>query len=502
LTDANAEPASPGRRFATFGPVAGRLVVVVAMLLPCLGCPAKTESPPQAAALPFAGQSLSLLVADDPDLAAAIGRLAGEWEARTGATVSIAQCSRDDLTSAQAPRADAVIYPSAELSALAIDDRLAPLPAAVVDDPQLKWDDVFPAIRYHETTWNERIVAVPYGSPVLVCYYRADLFEQFARRPPETWSQFQELAAFFADRTNLAEAAPPADRPWCGAIEPLAPGWAGVVLLARAASYAKHPYFHSTLFQIDTMQPRIDAPPFVRALEELAASSKFGPTGPARYDPGAAREAFWRGECAVALTWPRGTRGGKLDQERAENAVAGFCQLPGSDQVFDPADERWEPRPDSQVRHVPLLSIAGRLGSVLRGTPHEAAAAQMLLSLASAEWTDRLAGAGDATTLFRADQVRAPRKWVEREADAAAAARYAAVVEQALSSEEALSALRLPGRARYLAELDKAVEQALSGQQSPADALRAAAAQWQAITAELGVDRQRRAYRLSLGQAP
>ena len=53
------------------------------------------------------------------------------------------------------------------------------------------------------------------------------------------------------------------------------PGWAGIVLLARAAPYATHPSNYSKLFSIETMEPLVDGPPFVRALEELVATARL-----------------------------------------------------------------------------------------------------------------------------------------------------------------------------------------------------------------------------------
>jgi multiple sugar transport system substrate-binding protein len=65
--------------------------------------------------------------------------------------------------------------------------------------------------------------------------------------------------------------------------------------------------------------------------------------------------------------------------------------------------------------------------------------------------------------------------------------------------EQWLGALCLPGRAEYLAALDPPVAAAVRGQKAPADALRKAAARWKQITERLGLDRQRTAYRRSLG---
>jgi len=147
-----------------------------------------------------------------------------------------------------------------------------------------------------------------------------------------------------------------------------------------------------------------------------------------------------------------------------------------------------------------LLGIAGRLGSVIEGTPHHDAALQLLLSLAGPEWSERVLAASPATTLFRKQHVRQPRPWVEAAADGRTAARYALVVNESLARPEYLFALRLPGRERYLAALDAAVAAALAGEAKPDAALRAAAEEWQKITQELGAEKQRAAYEASLGR--
>ena len=64
-----------------------------------------------------------------------------------------------------------------------------------------------------------------------------------------------------------------------------------------------------------------------------------------------------------------------------------------------------------------------------------------------------------------------------------------------------LSTLRIPGRDQYLLALDQAVADALAGQDARA-ALETAANRWREITTQLGLEKQRAAYRRSLGLAP
>ena len=269
------------------------------------GCP-RPESGPKEKPVerPLAGVKLRLAVADDPALAAAIVRVRGEWNVQTGAELEVVETREKDLTAADALPADAVLCASHLVGDLAERKLLAPVPQKILRDAE--WDGIFELIKLREAAWGNQIMAVPFGSPVFCCYYRADLLEKLGRRGPQTWAEYQDLAKLLAqDDSPLPLGEGQGVRAaWCGTIEPLAPGWGGLVLLARAAPYAKHRDNYSTLFDIETMAPLVAGPPMVQALEELAAAAKLGPTDPFQYDPTAARAAFWRGECGMALTWP------------------------------------------------------------------------------------------------------------------------------------------------------------------------------------------------------
>jgi multiple sugar transport system substrate-binding protein len=86
--------------------------------------------------------------------------------------------------------------------------------------------------------------------------------------------------------------------------------------------------------------------------------------------------------------------------------------------------------------------------------------------------------------------------------DAETARQYALSVRDALSHEAHLIAPRIPCADRYMAVLDAAVAEAVSGASTAEAALSKAAAEWIKITDELGRDKQRAAYRKSLGLDP
>jgi multiple sugar transport system substrate-binding protein len=444
---------------------------------------------------------LTLLVVEDPALATAVDRLRAEWQARSGATLSIQQITAAELVAAEVQPAgvDAIIYPSGQIGLLAQQGWIVALPADYAAISELAWSDTFELAQVAETRWGQTPFAAPFGSAMLTCYYRADLFDRFHKHPPQTWTEYHELAELFARGENLEGAALPEG--WHGTVEPLAPGWAGRVLLARAAAYARHRDHYSTLFNIDTMEPLIAGAPFVRALEELVAAARLGPPDAIELDPAAARREFLAGRAALALAFPGHSTAG--DAKDADNKVpTGFAELPGSPRVYNFAGKAWENRKSDENPHVPLLCFAGRLGSVAAQSPHGESAFQLLAWLSGREWGTSVSSASAATTLYRRSQLRVPQPWLDPLTDSQAARQYALSVRDALSRQAYLSAVRIPGQEKYLDALDAAVAQAVRDARPAAEALGEAANVWRKITADLGLETQRDAYRKSEGLEP
>jgi multiple sugar transport system substrate-binding protein len=441
--------------------------------------------------------ALRLLIIDDPAMAEAIRTLRGEWRGQTGSTLTVVEGTISKVLDNETLDADAAIVPSAALAALAERASIAPVPADVLEEPSAAWSDVFSLLRAHEAVWDGRTVAIPFGSPVLTCYYRPDLLARLNRRPPQTWKEYQELARLLADRATLGDAAAsPNGSRWRGTMEPLAEGWGALVLLARAAAYVTHREHYSALFDLDTMRPLIDGPPFVRALEELVAVAGDDRADLLSADPGAVRRAFWNGQCGMALTWPTAV----AEIEPVEPAPpVGFVELPGSPDVFQYTAKQWEKRREGEEDRVTLLGAAGRWGVVSRNSEHSGRAFQLLTWLAGHQGGRQVCAKSDATTLFRQSHVQSAADWVEKPLPPEAAAQYATETQRALGRQQRLFAIRLPGHADYLAALDEAVHAAVRGEQSPEAALRQASARWEEITERLGRDAQGDAYLRSLG---
>jgi ABC-type glycerol-3-phosphate transport system substrate-binding protein len=468
---------------------------IAAALSPLAGCPNSPGggsttgiTPPPAKSQ----QPLVVIVADDPPLGQAIRR---EWLARTEEELTVREVSLGDLTSAGRLPGDAVIVPAGYVGTLAERGLILPLDASALDNAEFDHRDIFDQVRLREMKWGNRTVAAPLGSPQLLLAYRPDVFEKLGLSPPADWADYQRLAARLADKDALGDLASAKAGDWHATIEPLAEGWAGQMLLARAAAYAMHRDQVSALFRFDTMDPLIDQPPFVWALEELVAAAQAGGITESRLTPDQAFAALRAGECGMAITWPPSELAAASE---ADAAPLAFALLPGAKQAYRFGTKKWDPRGEEESPHVPLLAVSGRMAAVVSSTADPRRAQNFVLWLASRDVSQQVGPHSQATTLFRDSQIASSTRWTGSLA-APASRQYAEVLAESLRLPQALQSPSLPGRADYLAALDEAVSAALAG--TPArEALTAAARRWQQITEKQGLAPQRRANARNLGQ--
>jgi multiple sugar transport system substrate-binding protein len=428
-----------------------------------------------------------------------------EWKTLSGGKYVVTEAA-DTFPIDWAHRFDVVIYP-AELFGEIVDEHwLMPIRTALLNNEDYGLTDLFPLIWEHEVRWNGQPYALSLGTPVLEFAYREDLFAAHRHVPPATWEKYREEIEFFADRDHWGDSVPPEGIAWQPTVEPLASGWAARTFLARAAAYARHRNQLSTYFDSTTMEPLIATPPFERALEELVAAA--GPLSLIA-DPQAAYVALANGRCAMALTWissattARGASPSPDEMAKPGPQVGNIAieELPGAMDSYNLGRHSWEERSGEYESRVTYLGMAGRLGSVSSST-HDAPSANRLLAwITRSEVSQRICAASSATTLFRMSHVAKPDPWLGNRVEPSAARQYTRTVESALSRSQFLLGLRIPGAEKYMKVLDDAVRSAAAGKLKPAEALRQTAVAWEAITEELGRERQRLAYLQSLGMS-
>ncbi len=432
---------------------------------------------------------VKLVVVDDEPLADAIDQ---QWELRGEGQLEVARMTRAELLeSTRAPDADAIFFASRDLGTLVERGWLLSLSDDLLRDPNLAWSDVFDVIRLRETMWDRTPYALPLGSPPLVLIYRGDVWDELQLPPPTTWQQYHAAL----ERASAAERE---GRPELATLsaEPLGPGWAGLVLLARAAPYALHRGYIALWFDVDSMQPLIASPPFERALTELAASSDAALLD---WTPRDALERVLRGDALAAITWPTRHVQGDANVSLPDGALR-VAQLPGAVEAWHRGREQWTPRDrEREGERVTLIGAAGRMAAVLKRSRQRSAVANLLVWFCGEQWGAQIGSASAATTLVRRQQLDDLAPWVPPQLGETAASQYAETLRSAMLGSSTALAPRVPAHDEYLAALDSAVADVVRKETSPTEALAAAAQTWESITERLGRDAQRLAYRRSLG---
>ncbi len=474
-------------------------IVVLIFVNGCSSAPDEQVSPNGATS--SSDESLRVLLVDDEELGAVITR---QWRANADSSIEVQHTTAAAFVQSeqQLSRIDVVIYPAGLLGELAERNLIQPLPDEFLRSPETARDDILPLDRRPLVSWGDSVYAVSLGSPQLVLMYRADIFQKLNLEPPKSWLEYQQLADRLADRKLLGDLAPPDAEPWTATAEPLADGWAGQLLLARAAAYVRHPSSLSSEFHFITMKPLIDREPFVRALNELAAASKAAGKVERTLTPHEAFRRLLDGHCAMAIGWPSRESDNNAKADDSPQMNVGFTPLPGAIEVFNFTEQKWMRAADNSTVSVPLLGVDGRLCSVSRNAAGSRTAFRLIALLTGREQSTQVAPQSRHTTMFRASHLSQPLAWTDSQLNAESARSYAAALDEIHMSTIWLHSIRIPGRDRYLSELDRAVNEVLDGKATSNDALSAAAKRWDEITAVLGTEAQRKAYMRSLEREP
>ncbi len=397
---------------------------------------------------------------------------------------------------------DVAIVPCGLTPDLVEAEAIVSLGQDLIEDDALRVDQMLSIPREVLMRWAGAAIGIPLGSvqPALLVAGSTTVLSE--RKPaaesarasknesenappaiPQRWSDFLELAA------EINSAAPDGvDRV---VAEPLADGGAAKSFLWRANDANPAVW----LFSRESFEPVLTDDVYVTVLESMRSAGKLN-RQPARLSAGEVWSGVAAGEIDLAVAWPAASgdppRADPLtdvmvaappitdvatnDRIAAEQVVAGD---PLSGSIRDKiANTMTLPDPDSPL---------GVIGSRCRQTT---VAKRFLVWLAVGEGRQMIRSAGPAMTPLHADNTA-----VGDSDDSG----YDGLISERLASLQPRPTLRLHAFDRYLDALDARILACLDGQQTAAEALAAASLDWRAITDEIGVDRQARAWRRAQG---
>lgn len=434
----------------------------------------------------------------------------GEWEERTGATVSVNPIPFSDVDSKVLTAtgtgtflADVYYIGSQTAGQLMGAGQVLEVPAEYQD--QLGLDDIPDIYNQFQLSWGGTMYGIPWDGDMLMLNYRSDLLadptsqqefrDQYGRdlAAPQSWTEYAEIAAFFTGKDLNGDGGPD-----YGLVElPMRKNHAWNGFLSRAAGYAKHPDDPAFFFDPETMVPRINTPGFVKALEDWKTALQWGPPDMLSYDWAANAQSFIGGRAALNIQW--GDIGPmSVDPEASVvKDMVGFDTIPGSTEVWNPQTGAWETM--ETPNKAPFAGFGGWIYVVPTLTRNADAAFDLAAHLGSPEVRQQAVttpGCGaNPSALAQLD----PAIWVAAGFSEEAAEDYTQAIEDSLTNPNVVFDLRIPGIQDYKDSLEIAITKALSGEASAQDALDEAAAEWERITDRLGRDQQGRYYRESLG---
>ena len=332
---------------------------------------------------------------------------------------------------------------------------------------------IAPVYRDNWMTVNDVIYGLPDDGDVFILYYRKDLFQDPQNReafeakygyelePPRTWQEFDQIAEFFTDE-HAPEIYGTAMMRGAGLIEPF---W-----------QERFRNEGGRFFDPETMQAEINGEAGVKVLSDMVMEHRWMPPGAETWGFVEVLSAWLSGDVAMTVSWPPFGRWS-----------AGY----GSE--------------EEALSWVPRSQIAGNVGYALPPGGHPQLASGFALGISSQSRNK------EAAYLF-IQWLNSPEISLQRVqlpyalrdpfrdnhlTDEDYAARWPEAPEYLATLQEAaqtgLLDLSILQTASYAEALGRAIQAGISGV-DPKQALDQAAAEWDALTEQIGLEEQRAAY--------
>ena len=259
-------------------------------------------------------------------------------------------------------------------------------------------------------------------------------------------------------------------------------------------------------FDPDTMEPLIDQPGHVRALEVLYELSQFGPAAQSAWDLGTAWDWFLRGKALFVFSWGDV---GSLVQDTSRSRIRGklgASVLPGSRRVYDMNKKRWLELPEPNVVG---NTVGGSWHGVISARSQDPEVVYSLYALMATKpvslWNVNRGWTGvdpGVSIHFVPPHGEADiQGFIDAGWDKTDLTFYLEAYHGNFFAEVMMPYLRINGAEEYWRALDQNLSETMIGRLKPADALKRTAKEWEAITNRRGRAAQLKQYQQSIGYA-
>ncbi len=454
------------------------------------------------------GVHLVVATQTGPQIAGPPQDLWKQWGDKTGGTVEVQTFAFGDLFEkirtgfvSGANPFDIIIYASDWAGDIMGAGYVLEVPQNIQD--QMGYQYLIPTYRDRILSWGGKLYGLPYDGDAHMMYYRQDLLTDpqyqadFKAKygydmpaPPTTWTQYHDIAEFFNGMTIDGQTVYGAGTAF------QRHGQSYWTYLGIAAAWAKAPDDPGYFFDPDTMEPRINNPGFVQALDFYTSLVKVGPPDVVNWQVGDIRANFPAGKVVLAIDW--GDVGPLASDPKSSVVVGkwGSGLEPGVDQYYDSIKKDWV----SQYNQAPYLAFGGWIQGVASTTKNPECAFDFAAFMGSQNMSLKLCitpGTG-VNPHFYSD-LNNVQPWTTLGMTEPEAKEYLGAIENIIGNSNNVVDLRITGSAEYFDALDTQLARAVIGEVSSQEALDEVANQWNAITDRLGRDQQKTLYRQMLG---
>lgn len=392
---------------------------------------------------------------------------------------------------------DLVVFPPMYLGELCERDRLQRIPlekwngepgAGGDRDDRVDKGSLLKHYANRIVVYQRAAYGLPLGSPHFAMFYDATAFPKSEKLV--YWSTLEKQLASQPAKSAWQSISSQGEQPKLDL--PLGPGWAGSLFLSRVAPGVMSLGSFSPLFQTADMKPTITGQPFVEALDQLKRIAS-------------ARSTQLTPQQVVNLVVEGKSLGGigfaatdSSVSAKAGNAIK-VIEVPGTEQGFDARTQAWKKRHELEPSRVDHFGFSGLMIGMARTSRYPNTAYEVMVWLAEKKKSAKLMPAINEVGPFRAGHLGDMARWTGRSLPAEAGVEYGDVIRNIHQRPLILTFPRVPGTHRYYQVLDEMIRECVAKQSDSLATLHAISDQWEAITQELGRQKQVKAMSHDLG---